>query len=322
MRVHTIDGHYGGVPEFAAAYLLVDGDEAAFVETCTASAVPRMLAALERSGLRPEAVRYVVVTHIHLDHAGGAGRLMQALPNATLLAHPRAAPHAVDPARIVAGAVGVYGEQRFEELYDTIAPVPASRVRALEDAEEIPFGRGDLRFLHTRGHANHHFVVVAPEADAVFTGDAFGIVYPALQTQGLFAFPSTSPTDFDAVAAHTAVDVIAACGAGRAFPTHFGEQRDISGIAAQLHAMLDGHAAILEQAEADDLRGDSLGSFCARRVRALFDARVRALGLTGDPGLPLLELDIDLNAQGIAFALQKRRYKRERAAAAPAQKRK
>ncbi len=313
MRVHTIDCHYTDTPDIAAAYLLVDGDEAAFVETCTSRSLPHLLAALDSAGMTVEQVRYVVITHIHLDHAGGAGALMDACPHATLLAHPKAAPHAVDPARIIAGATEVYGEEAFDRLYGTITPVPEARVRALDDGAEVPFGSDVLRFVHTRGHANHHFVVVAPAADAVFTGDAFGIQYPRLQSEGLFAFPSTSPTDFDAPAAHAAVDAILATGMGRAFPTHFGEQRDLHGIAAQLHELLDAHAAILEQADADDLHGEELDAFCQRRVRAVFAEAVAAAGLSGHPGLGLLELDIDLNAQGVAFALAKRRYKRSKA---------
>jgi len=313
MHVHTIDCDYMDAPGVAAAYLLVDGDEAAFVETCTSRSVPRLLAALESAGLTPEQVRYVVITHIHLDHAGGAGALMAVCPHATLLAHPKAAPHAVDPTRIVAGASEVYGADRFEELYGTITPVPAARVRALDDGDEVPFGSGVLRFVHTRGHANHHFVVVAPQADAVFTGDAFGIVYPALQDAGLFAFPSTSPTDFDPAAAHAAVDAILATGMGRAFPTHFGEQRDLTGMATQLHELLDAHAAILEQADADGLEGEALDAFCQARVRSAFDSKVQAAGLEHHPDLGLLDLDVDLNAQGVAFALAKRRYKRSKA---------
>src|SRR3954471_23425092 len=112
-EIHTIDCDYI-YPRFAAAYLRVAGDEAAFVETNTSHAAPKLLAALASRGMRPEQVRWVIVTHVHLDHAGGAGAIMRACPNATLLAHPRAARHIVDPSKLVASATKVYGAERFQ----------------------------------------------------------------------------------------------------------------------------------------------------------------------------------------------------------------
>ena len=188
----TIDCDYL-YPRYAAAYLRIAGDEAAFIEANTGHAAPRLLDTLARSALRPEQVRWVIVTHVHLDHAGGASALMRACPNATLLAHPRAVRHLVDPSKLVASATAVYGAERFRELYGNVDPIDAARVRALDDGESVALGDCDLRFVHTRGHANHHFVVHDPALDAVFTGDAFGLSYPALQRAGRFAFPSTSP---------------------------------------------------------------------------------------------------------------------------------
>ncbi|MCB9674527.1 MAG: MBL fold metallo-hydrolase [Alphaproteobacteria bacterium] len=308
MSVHTIDCEYM-VPEVAAAYLVVDRGEAAFVETNTTHAVPRLLAALEAQGLSPADVRWIVVTHIHLDHAGGAGALLQHCPNATLLAHPRAAPHAIDPARIVAGATAVYGEARFRELYGAIVPAPADRVRALEDGATVELGGQTLRFLHTRGHANHHFCVLAEAEDGVFTGDSFGIVYPALQRNGLFAFASTSPTDFDGPAALASIDRILATGVRRAWPTHFGEQTDLAGIAAQMRDGLEQSMRLVEGAEGLD--DAELDAFFAAGVGAMFEARLERAGLASDPmARALLALDIDLNAQGLAFAVRKARFKR------------
>jgi glyoxylase-like metal-dependent hydrolase (beta-lactamase superfamily II) len=122
--LHTVDCDYLGA-EFACAYLRVSGCEAAVIETNTSHAAPKILAALDAAGVARESVRYVVITHIHLDHAGGAHALMRALPRATLLAHPRAARHAVDPSRIVAGATAVYGAARFAELYGAVLPLDA-----------------------------------------------------------------------------------------------------------------------------------------------------------------------------------------------------
>lgn len=308
MRVRTIDCDYFDTPGVAAAYLLVDGEQAAFVEANTNRAVPLLLAALEAEGLAPEQVRYVICTHIHLDHAGGAGVLMEACRNAQLLLHPKAAPHAIDPSRIVAGATEVYGEEKFRALYGAIRPVEASRVTALEDGATVDFGTGQLRFLHTRGHANHHFCVRAGRG--IFTGDSFGIVYPALQDRGLFAFATTTPTDFDAEAALASVDRILDSGAEVAWLTHFGEQSDMEGIARALRRQLPRYAAIIDEADPSGREGVDLDAWCELQVRALFEEELARHGLTDHPALGLLELDIGLNAQGIAFAVKKRRYKR------------
>lgn len=317
-RVHTIDCAYTDHPGIAAAYLIEDRGEVAIIEANTSQAVPIILDHLAQLGHTPEDVRYVVITHIHLDHAGGAGTLMRACPNATLLAHPKAAPHAIDPTRIEKGARAVYGEV-FDDLYGEIVPVPAERVRALEDGETFPLGQRTLTVLHTRGHANHHFVVHDPGADAVFTGDSFGLVYPVLQHRGLFAFPSTTPTDFDPEAAHASIERILATGAGRAFPTHFGEHRDLQGIADQLHPLLDAHADIVDRADAAEIADEALDAWCRRELTAVFDAHLEAHGM-GDEveAHAMVRFDRNLNAQGLAFSVRKRRYKRKKAAEAGA----
>ncbi len=307
-RPVTIDTDYADMPGVAAAYLLREGDRAAFVETNTTHAVPQLLEALRAEGLSPEQVEYVIITHVHLDHAGGAGALMQACPQATLIAHPRAAPHAIDPSRLIHSAREVYGEA-FDRLYGEILPIDEARVRTVDDGETLAFGERPLTFLHTRGHANHHFCVL--DGDAIYTGDSFGIVYPALQKHGLFAFPSTTPTDFDAEAAHAALDRIVGIGAAVAYPTHFGAQTDLAGIAEQLHRQLDRYASWVEQGDASGRDGQELDDWCVAQVNALFEEELERIGLAGTrEAKPVWELDAALNAQGVAFAIRKRRYKR------------
>ncbi|MEC7520903.1 MAG: MBL fold metallo-hydrolase [Myxococcota bacterium] len=309
MSVTTIDCDYLG-EGFAAAYLMREGDRAAFVETNTTHAVPKLLAALEAEGLQPEAVDWVIITHVHLDHAGGASALMEACPNATLLAHPRAARHAIDPSKLVASAQQVYGEETFASLYGEIRPIDEARVRTMDDGETLRWGARTLTFLHTRGHANHHFCVLDSKTNAIFTGDAFGLVYPRLQHHGLFAIPSTSPTDFDAPAAKASLDRIVATGADRAYLTHFGGHEQLEGIAGQLHRQLDVYGGIVAQALADEIDEDALDAFCEARVRALFDQLLETHGLADDGGArEILKTDMELNAQGVAFAVKKARHK-------------
>ena len=313
-EVRTIDTHYLAHEGFAAAFLLLEGEKAAFVETNTNHAVPHLLAALEAAGRRPDDVEYVIVTHVHLDHAGGASKLMEACPNATLLAHPRAAKHLIDPSKLVASAQKVYGEEAFAKMYGTIGPIPADRVRIMEDEEVLSWGASTLRFLHTRGHANHHFCILDESAKNVFTGDSFGLAYPALQTEGLVVFPSTSPTDFDPEAAKESVSRIATCGAERAYLTHHGECTQLGAMASSLTCQLDAYEEVLEQADASGLEGDALATFVRERVEKIFAEEFEGFAFAQDPEkMKMVALDIDLNAQGVAFAVEKRRFKRTQA---------
>jgi glyoxylase-like metal-dependent hydrolase (beta-lactamase superfamily II) len=307
-RVTTIDCRYLA-PEFAAAYLLTEGRQAAFIDNNTAHSVPLLMDALARAGLDPEDVRYVIITHVHLDHAGGTSELMRLCPNATLLAHPRAARHMIDPAKLVASAKHVYGEENFRKLYGEINPVPAARVRSLEEGETAEFGANKLRFLHTRGHANHHFCVRDEATGEIFTGDAFGLCYPALQARrGLFIFPSTSPTDFDAEEARKSVNRIAASGAPCAWLTHFGGVTRVADAAKQLLEHLDFSESVLAEAVKAPLPDAELTDFCEEKIHAHFKK------LAEDRGAPwsareweLLKLDLELNAQGLAYVATKKR---------------
>lgn len=304
-RCVTIDCDYLA-PQLAAAYLRVQDGEAAFIETCTTHSAPKLLAALAAEGMSPDDVRYVVVTHAHLDHAGGASALMRACPRATLLAHPRASRHLIDPSKLVASARAVYGAQRFDELYGTIEPIDAARVKALDDGAEVPFGGASLRVVHTRGHANHHFVVVDAAREAVFTGDSFGLVYPRLQRGARFAIASTSPTDFDAAEALASVDRIVATGARRACLTHFGELTDLDVVAVQLRRWIErSEALVVEAARRPAVEAEA---WIAGELRAAMDAEAKAVGLSFDAGdWELLALDLGLNAQGLAWVASKRR---------------
>lgn len=309
--IHTIDTHYLDRPEVAAAYLMVDGNRAAFVDNNTNQAVPRLLAALEEQGLKPEQVEYLIITHVHLDHAGGTSKLAKACPNATVLAHPRAAPHVIDPGKLVASASAVYGEENFNRLYGTIEPVSEDRVRIMDDEETLRFGGRELRFLHTRGHANHHFCIADSASGAIFAGDAFGLAYPSLQADGTFAMPSTSPTDFEPELARDSIRRLVDENPSCIYVTHYGAVTDIETAAGQLVRHLDFAERVRDEAEASDLPDEELEAYCRPR---LYDYVAGLLDGRGDLGRNAsvwsqLKLDLDINAQGIAFAANKRRRK-------------
>lgn len=307
----TIDCNYLGAPQVAAAYLIVDGDKAAFVDNCTNQSVPRLLAALTERGLKPENVEYVIITHVHLDHAGGTTGLMKACPNATVLAHPRAARHVIDPSKLVASASAVYGQDEFTKLYGTIDPIAEDRVRIMDDESTIQLGKRTLRFLHTRGHANHHFCVVDEATRSIFTGDAFGLHYPYLQGPGIFALPSTSPTDFDGELARESIRRLAAEKPARVYPTHFGPVTEIDVAADQLIRHLDFHESVMLDAEKSDLDDDSLTAYCQDRLRDYFRGLLNQHGDLGtkEETWKFLALDLGLNGQGLAFVANKRRKK-------------
>ena len=295
-------------PRFTGAYLRVAGEECAFIETATSHARPKLLRALEESGHRPEDVRYVVVTHAHLDHAAGAGALLAVCPNATLLAHPRAARHLIDPAKLIRSATAVYGEERFAKLYGTLEPIPKERVRVLEDGETFALGDATLRVHHTAGHANHHFVVDDPATESVYTGDSFGLVYPDLQGRGLFVLPSTSPTNFDAKEARRSVDRIVGLGEKHACLTHFGPHDDMRGIAAQLHPWIDRAEAWVDEAASGSESVDAITAKLKTAWRDAIAADADAKHLAfGAAEWELLALDIELNAQGLAVAAELKR---------------
>lgn len=289
-------------PGLDASHLVVHGGRAAFVDTGTSHSVPLLLAALEHKGLEPAQVDWVFVTHVHLDHAGGAGALLAELPNATAVLHPRGARHMVDPTRLIEGSKAVYGDAAFNKLYGEIRPIPAARVRTVEDGERLQLAGREFEFLHTEGHAKHHYCIVDPEAAAIYTGDCFGISYRELDTAaGPFIFPTTTPVQFDPEAAHATIRRLLGFRPERAFLTHFSAVPAPAALAPQLHRDLDAYVEIA-LARRDD--ADPEASI-RDALRDWTFARLDAHGFDPSPELreEILNMDMALNAQGLAVWL-------------------
>lgn len=287
-------------PGLDASHLVVHGGRAAFVDTGTSHSVPLLLAALDAKGIAREQVDYVFLTHVHLDHAGGAGQLMDALPNATAVLHPRGAPHMADPAKLVAGSIAVYGEPKFNALYGEIRPIPEGRIRAVDDGERIELAGRPLELIHTEGHARHHYCIVDHEARAVFTGDSFGLSYRWFDTAaGPFAFPTTTPVHFDPDAAHEAIRRILSYDPGRVYLTHFSCVEDPSRLAPQLHRDLDAYVRIARQ----EKNAEDPKLAIQRRLTDWAEGRLKEHGvdMPDERRAELLANDMDLNAQGLAF---------------------
>ena len=306
--VITIDSHYIA-PERMSVFLVLEGDRCAFVDNNTVHAVPLLLQALRDAGRAPEDVDYLIVTHVHLDHAGGTAALLDACPNATVLAHPRAARHLIDPARLIAGATQVYGEEAFAQLYGEIQPVPQERVRTMQDGEELIWGNRTLRFLHTLGHASHHMVVHDTGADGVFVGDALGIGRgPHLRPGPAFVIAATAPPEFNPEDAREAVKRIQATGAKRAFLAHYGIFDDLEDTARKLLHNLDQHAQLIEDAMAREIAEEELTAFFAEGLKDAFEAHLRWCGvddLAADRAF--IQGDIGLNALGLAARVRRLR---------------
>lgn len=303
--VLLVDTHYTQ-PRLAAAWIVKGPRAAAVVETGHVHAVPRILSALEQAGIAREAVSHVVVTHVHLDHAGGAGALMQALPNATLVAHPRGARHLIDPTKLWAGTVGVYGAEKTAALYGDPIAIPAARVVEAPDGFSVDVGGRPLRFLDAPGHAKHHLVVWDEATRGFFTGDAFGLSYRQDDAGGRpFFFPTTTPVQLDPPALHATLDRMLAERPERLYLTHYGcVAGRVADHGAALHRGLDAFVRIAEAAPAGPERHAAVKA-------GLADLLLAGLAAHGSPrgreaALAWYDNDLELNAQGLEVWLDGR----------------
>jgi glyoxylase-like metal-dependent hydrolase (beta-lactamase superfamily II) len=291
-------------PQFDASFLLVENGRAAFIETGINHGVPRLLEALAAHGLDRDAVDYVIPTHVHLDHAGGAGLLMRELPLAKLVVHPRGAKHLVDPSVLLEGARAVYGAEVVARDYGELVPIAADRVMTTTDGMVLEVGGRPLRFADTPGHARHHNCIWDEATRGWFTGDTFGIVYPDLQPPvGSYILPATAPVHFDQGAMHATVARLLAQKPDVMYLTHYGAVHDAEPLAVQFLRQIDAMVdAARRLAEAPD-RHNAL-------KQAFADIYVAELRLSGSAESEewlreLLAVDVELNAQGLGVWLDR-----------------
>jgi glyoxylase-like metal-dependent hydrolase (beta-lactamase superfamily II) len=260
---------------------------------------------LEKRGWKPQDVRYVIVTHVHLDHAGGAGSLMQLLPNATLLVHPYGARHMIDPARLEAGARAVYGDEMFDRIYGRIIPVAEERLQIMQDGDELSLGNRQLRFMDTPGHARHHFCVFDSLTNGWFTGDTFGLSYREFDThKGAFLVPTTTPIQFDPVALKESVRKLVADRPDCMYLTHYGRVEDVQRLAGKMIEGVDVFVEIAERYKDDELRRTKIET--AMSDWFMEGVREHEVELAEDISRELLWSDVVFNTQGIEFWLDHR----------------
>jgi len=291
-------------PLFDAAYLIVERGRAAFVDTGTNHSVPRLLAALAAAGLDVDAVDYVIPTHVHLDHAGGVGLLMQHLPGARLVVHPRGARHLAGPAHLIRSATSVYGAEEIERSYGTLVPVDPARMVTTRDGMTIELAGRPLHFLHTPGHAMHHHCLWDAASRGIFTGDTFGLSYRDFDTaSGPWIMPTTTPVQFQPEALRHSIERLVALDPDWIYVTHYGRVGEVPRLATLLLGQLEEMVAFARTTS----RGPDRHAELMRGLEAIHLRSLRAHGVTlsEERIRELLALDLELNAQGIAIWLDR-----------------
>lgn len=309
--ISAVDAVYAGRHSHSAIHIVQAGDQAAIIDSGTNYSIPALVEALAQQGLMPEQVAYVIVTHVHLDHAGGAGEALRRLPNARLVVHPRGARHMIDPSKLVAGTVAVYGAEKTREIYGDIVPVAAARVIEAPDGFQLDFNGRKLVFLDTPGHARHHFCIFDETSDSIFTGDTFGISYREFDVGSdvggqAFIFPTTTPVQLEPEATHASIDRLMALKPQAAYLTHYSRVTGLECLAADLHRRLDDFVVLAQQVV--DM-GEARHRTLVEKLETYLIDQLAAHGcrLPRAEMSRLLAADVELNAQGLGVWLDGRK---------------
>ena len=296
--VSVIDSGYFS-NDFAAIYIIKQNNKVAIIETGTTFSVSNVKKALENDSLSFLDVAYIIPTHVHLDHAGGAGELMKQCLNAKLIVHPRGARHLIDPTKLIAGAMAVYGEKEFKKLYGKVIPIEANRVIEADDSFILDFDGRELKFIDTPGHARHHFCIWDKQTESMFTGDTFGISYRDLDhNDQAYIFPSTSPVQFDPEELIKSIHKIMKYKPKRVCLTHFAAIRPTQKVVEQL---IDGINFVSNLAKKYATEGDA-EKVIQDKMMNYFLEGIEKIGVK-DLYLcrERLELDVKINTQGLIY---------------------
>jgi glyoxylase-like metal-dependent hydrolase (beta-lactamase superfamily II) len=287
-------------PGLASCYLIEQNNHAAFIDTGTNFTTPLLLELLKIKNIPVDNVDFIIPTHVHLDHAGGAGSLMQQCPNAQLIIHPRGARHMIDPSRLQASASSVYGEAEFKKQYGNLVPIDQQRVTEANDGLRLNFQNRLLEFIDTPGHAKHHVCIIDKTSNGMFTGDTFGVAYPKLTVNGQpFIFPPSSPVDFDPADWLESIDKLMNTQCDRAYLTHFCMVDNLNPLAESLRQRIKIFADLALQTTSDKDLGDKIKNYFVEEIRAT------GCQISQENLFKILMLDISLIIQGLRVWVEK-----------------
>lgn len=298
--VYHLDTHYIQ-PGVASLYCVVHNDEVAIIETGVSHSLPYVKQFLSDLSITADQVRYIVPTHVHLDHAGGAGVMMQAFPQAQLIVHPRGARHMINPAKLIAATKAVYGEQEFNQLYGKILAIDEDRVIVGEHESSFKLGDRELLIVDTPGHAYHHFCVIDPKSTGIFSGDTFGLSYPYMIVNGKrFVLPTTTPIHFNPQALFESIDLLMSFQPQKMYLTHFNLLADPAMMVDQYKTGVDKFVDLVERVKPEH------DSMIPVLMSAMSELIIDDFGLTPLMVNTQLAMDIKLNSQGLAYWYQHR----------------
>lgn len=296
--IDYVDLNLLGQPGIIATAILQSAAGVALVDPGPATTLAGLKSQLVTRGIALTEVRQILLTHIHLDHAGGAGELLEACPSAELLVHERGAGHMIDPSRLVASATRLYGGD-MQRLWGDMRPVPAARVRALGGGERIEVAGRSLEVAYTPGHASHHVSYFDRSSGIAFVGDVAGI----RRGQGSYILPPTPPPDIDLEAWRQSADLIMSWDPDTLFLTHFGAFRGVRPHFQELFARIASWSEIVRRLLADPSLSDE-----QRQERFVADATQelrRTVGET-EAGQYSRAGRLDYSWQGLARYWRKR----------------
>lgn len=307
--IYCIDCHDLGREKRTGCYVIV-GKKTTIIETSASPSIPYILQGLEELQIKLENIQYLILTHIHLDHAGGAGLFLEKCPNATVIVHPKGSVHLADPCKLIASAKTVYGAE-FDALFNPILPIPKEKIKVVEHKEQLVLEERTLTFYHTPGHANHHISIRDDLSNGIFTGDTSGIHYHELNHEGIsFVLPSTSPNQFHPESMLNSISLFEQLKPDSLYFGHYGEHSNPEIVYKQIRYWLPlfiqcGEEAIALKSSFHDRVAQTIELITKKIKNHLFSHGINK----NHPVFEILQLDIEVSSMGLIHYLQKEHEK-------------